>query len=80
MFRPQISPTSEAILAWDPERQLQLGESMLEKVERLSSHDALRQQEARKEQEQRYYRQFNFQPAINARSQRLAVRHAYPET
>jgi len=70
IFQPELSPVSEIIMATKNEWQEE--ESAKERFHRLSALDADRQKAARSEQEQQYYGQFTFRPAINPQSQRMA--------
>jgi hypothetical protein len=69
-FQPELSPVSEIIMATKKEWQAE--ETADEKFHRLSALDADRQRAARSEQEQQYYGQFTFRPAINPQSHRMA--------
>jgi len=68
-FQPYINPSTKGMVE---ARQSRMGESELEKYERLSFHDKQKMDQEKQTIEERYYSQFSFKPNINKLSSSIA--------
>ena len=72
-YKPELAPGTRKLLATSRRLTPRVGESYLDRVERLSYQDAERREAHRATQQEAHYSQFTFQPEILSKARRRAA-------